>query len=126
MTSIHTLAGRLGGDAILAYTTSGTARTTFNLAVDTGWGEYKKTTWWRVTLFGKTAENASNLLTKGMWVMVHGESYIDEWTGDDGKQNKLAKIDARDFTLPPRSATGNQQPAGNGNQQSPADGDIPF
>ena len=121
MTSIHTLAGRLGGDPEFKYTTGGTAICTFSLAVNTGWGERQRTTWYRVTAFGKTAENANQLLKKGSWVMVHGESYIDEWTGDDGKQNKLAKIDIKDFTLPPRETSNS---SGASNQQQ--DDEPPF
>lgn len=109
MTSIHTLAGRLGGDPELKYSTSGTAVCTFSLAVNTGWGERQRTTWYRVTAFGKTAENANQLLKKGSWVMVHGESYTEDWTGKDGKTRTTAKIDIKDFTLPPRE-TSNSNP----------------
>lgn len=121
MTSIHTVAGRLGGDPEFKYTTSGTAICTFSLAVNTGWGERQKTTWWRVTAFGKTAENANQLLKKGSWVMVHGESYTEDWTGSDGKTRTTAKMDARDFTLPPRD-TNNSSVASNQQQ----DDEPPF
>ncbi len=121
MTSIHTVAGRLGGDPEFKYTTSGTAICTFSLAVNTGWGERQRTTWYRVTAFGKTAENANQLLKKGSWVMVHGESYNEDWTGSDGKTRTTAKMDARDFTLPPRD-TSNSNPSGASHQ----DDEPPF
>ena len=120
MTSIHTLAGRLGSDPEFKYTTGGTAICTFSLAVNTGWGERQRTTWYRVTTFGKTAENAKNLLKKGTWVMVHGESYNEDWTGSDGKTRTTAKMDARDFTLPPRETS---NPVASNQQQ---DDEPPF
>ena len=121
MTSIHTVAGRLGGDPELKYSTSGTAVCTFSLAVDTGWGERQRTTWYRVTAFGKTAENANQLLKQGSWVLVHGESYNEDWTGKDGKTRTTAKIDIKDFTLPPRKSI-NNNPSGASNQ----DDEPPF
>ncbi len=120
MTSIHTVAGRLGGDPEFKYTTGGTAICTFSLAVNTGWGERQRTTWYRVTTFGKTAENANNLLKKGTWVMVHGESYNEDWTGSDGKTRTTAKIDIKDFTLPPRETS---NPVASNQQQ---DDEPPF
>ena len=110
MTSIHTVAGRLGSDPEFKYTTSGTAICSFSLAVNTGWGERQRTTWYRVTAFGVLAENANNLLKKGSWVMVHGESYNEDWTGGDGVNRTTAKIDIKDFTIPPRASNQDEPP----------------
>lgn len=76
-----TAVGRLGRDPELRYTEKGTAMATFSMACDSGFGENKKTVWFRVTCFGKTAEAVNEYAKKGMPVVILGELSPDKATG---------------------------------------------
>jgi single-strand DNA-binding protein len=83
--SFHTviLAGNLGRDPEMRYTPSGTAVTNFSIAVDDSFtskeGErVKRTIWFRVTAWGKQAENCNQYLCKGRKVLVEGRLVADE------------------------------------------------
>ncbi len=72
------LIGNLGRDPELTYTQNGTAVATISLATTEGrknsdgnWED--QTEWHRVKLFGKTAETASQYLTKGSQVYIEGK-----------------------------------------------------
>jgi single-strand DNA-binding protein len=67
----HTIiiVGNLGRDPEMRYTPSGQAVTSFNVAVSDGFGERKKTIWFRVSAWDKQAENVNNFLRKGSKVL---------------------------------------------------------
>ena len=56
------IAGNLGRDPEMRYMPDGTAVTSFNVAVNDGWGENKRTLWFRVSIWGKRAETAKSSL----------------------------------------------------------------
>lgn len=91
-----TLIGRLGKDPETRSTSGGTTICTFSVATDHGFGDKKKTTWVKVSVFGKQAEFAQNNLVKGDSVAVSGAMYLDEWDGKNGKVLTLC-LDARDI-----------------------------
>ena len=71
------IAGHLGRDPEMRYTPAGQAVTNFNLAAnrqytDSGGQVVKETTWFRVSAWGKTAENCNQYLRKGSLVLVEG------------------------------------------------------
>lgn len=70
----HTLilAGNVGLDPEMRYTSDGKSVTTFPVAVSDGFGERKKTIWFRVTTWEKQAETCNNYLKKGAKVLVEG------------------------------------------------------
>ncbi len=109
-----TLVGHLGGDPEMRYTASGIPVTNFSLAVSkrrtTAEGEsQEKTTWFRVSLWRRQAEIASQYLTKGAKVMVIGE--IDNarpWTDRNGNLQATVEVIANQFRfLDSRNANGN-------------------
>ena len=63
---------RLTRDPEVKYTPTQTALCNLVLAIDTGYGEKKKTDFPRVTVFGKDAENLDKLSAKGLRVNVFG------------------------------------------------------
>lgn len=82
--------GNLGRAPEIRYTPAGTAVATLNIGTTRRFtdGEGKKqeqTTWLRVTLFGKSAENAAQYLDKGSKVFVAGRIENDEWEKDGVK-----------------------------------------
>lgn len=78
--------GNLGADPELRYTPEGQAVTNFPMAVNRNWtgrdGEPRtKTTWLRVSIWGKQAEACNQYLGKGRQVLVEGELQADQETG---------------------------------------------
>jgi single-strand DNA-binding protein len=86
--SFHTIliVGHLGKEPEMRYTPSGQAVTNFNLAAnrqytDSSGQVVKETTWFRISAWGKTAENCSEFLHKGSLVLVEGRLVCDPETG---------------------------------------------
>lgn len=89
-----TLIGRLCADPELRYLQTGTATTTFTLAVDKGLSKEKKNEmelqnkptadFIRIVVWGKSAENCANYLAKGRLVGVQGRINTGSYTKDDG------------------------------------------
>lgn len=87
-----TLSGHLVRDAELRHTQDGKAVATGTLAVNTGWGDRKKTSFYRLTLFGPKAEAFEKLGKKGAGMLVAGEHSIDEWEGKEGRKMKTNEV----------------------------------
>jgi len=66
------LAGRITKDAELRYTADGKAVSNFDMAVDDGYGDDKKTIWFKCSLWGKRAEALNEYLVKGTSATVFG------------------------------------------------------
>lgn len=76
-----TIAGRLGKDAELRRTQSGDPVLGFSVAVDDGYGQNKRTLWFRCSLWGKRGESLAEHLKKGSAVAVSGDLSTDEYEG---------------------------------------------
>lgn len=96
MNDLNTLAliGRVTRDAELRYTASGTALSSFAIAVNRS---VKKGDQWTdeasfidLTVWGKTAENLNKYLVKGTQVAVQGSLEQQRWEKDGQKFSKLA------------------------------------
>jgi single-strand DNA-binding protein len=94
-----TMVGRLTRDAIKKVLPSGYTVVNFSIAVDTGFGEYKKTMFIEVKFFGKAAEGVASYLTKGKQVGITGELTQEEWTGADGNERQKFVINCRGCSL---------------------------
>lgn len=86
--------GLLGRDPQAKQTKSGATFITFSLAVDSGFGQNKKTEWFNVSVFGKTAEIAQKFLHKGSCVCVSGSLSTREYEAKDGKNKTSLEISA--------------------------------
>lgn len=96
------IVGNLGRDPELRYTPQGTAVCNFSMATNEKRrdksGELQDiTTWFRVTLWGRQAENASKYLQKGSQVYIEGRLRIDEWTDRDGNTRQTLDVNASDM-----------------------------
>jgi len=97
------LVGNLGRDPELRYTPQGTPVCSFSLATnerrkDRNTGENNDiTTWFRVTLWGRQAETASQYLTRGRPVYIEGRLRVEEWTDRDGKPRHTLEVNATDM-----------------------------
>jgi len=76
-----TIAGHLGSDPELGSTAKGTDACKFSVAVNTGFGDNKKTTWYSVRVYGKRAASAAEHLSKGSAVLINGEPELNEYNG---------------------------------------------
>jgi len=76
----HTIiiVGNVGRDPEMRYTPSGSAVTSFSVAVSDGFGEKKKTIWFRVSAWEKLAETCNNYLKKGSRVLIEGRLSANE------------------------------------------------
>lgn len=138
------IVGNLGRDPELRYTPQGNAVCNFSVATN----EKKKdkagdlqdiTTWFRVTLWGKQAENASKYLTKGSPIYVEGRLRVEEWTDRDGGQRYTLEVQATEMQFigggrsddafeDGREETSFEPApqAGTDSRNAPSDDDIPF
>jgi single-strand DNA-binding protein len=94
------LLGNLTRDVELKYTQGGTAVTEVGLAVNdrrkTQSGEWvEETTFVDVTMWGRTAEVASEYLSKGSSILVEGRLKLDTWETDGQKRSKLRVVAER-------------------------------
>ena len=110
------LVGNLTRDPELRYTPSGTAVTDIGLAVNdrrkNAQGEWvEETTFVDVTLWGRTAEIASEYLGKGAPALIEGRLKLDTWESDGQKRSKLKVIGEKLQLL---SARGGGQGGGGG------------
>jgi single-strand DNA-binding protein len=92
--------GRLGQEPRMQYTPQGTAMTFINLAINSGYGDNKKTTWISLASFGKQAEILNEHLSKGMRLSFAAEltdvTTYEKKSGDLGVQVN-AKVLSFDF-----------------------------
>ena len=138
--NVFSFTGNLGKDCEIKSTQGGTTVCEFSVAVTSGYGDNKKTTWVSCALFGKRAEGKlQEYLVKGQSVAVSGEASLEQWE-NNGKAGAKVKVNVNSVDLiggraesqqapqqaPPQQAQ--QAPP----QQAPADSfddfedDIPF
>lgn len=142
------LMGNLTRDPELRYIPSGAAVTDIGLAVNdrrkNAAGEWvEETTFVDVTLWSRTAEVASEYLSKGSSVLIEGRLKLDSWQDKDGqKRSKLKVIGERMQMLggrgekggggrPAGAAARGSQPGADdgppvGSFSEPTEDDIPF
>lgn len=133
------LVGNLGRDPELRYTPQGTPVCSFTVATnekrkDRAGEAQDFTTWFRVTLWGRQAETASQYLTKGRPVYIEGRLRLEEWTDRDGKQRYTLEVHATDMQFIGGGRTDEAPYTGGktaSTDQAPAeadlsDDDIPF
>lgn len=110
------LMGNLTRDVQLRYTPSGTPVTEIGLAVNDRRkgqnGEWiDETTFVEVTFWGRTAEVASEYLSKGSPVFIEGRLKLDTWEKDGQKNYKLRVVCDRMQLLGSRGDSGGSRPS---------------
>ena len=127
------LIGNVTRDPELKYIPSGTAVAEVGLAINDrrkgANGEWiEETTFVDVTLWGRTAEVASEYLGRGEPCLIEGRLKLDTWEKDGKKRSKLKVVGDRLQLLstPSTRAEPEQQHASAGTVANFADDDIPF
>ena len=132
------IVGHLGRDPEMRFTPAGKAVTNFNLATNRQYADpdgqtVKETTWFRVSAWGKTAENCNQYLHKGSLVLVEGRLVCDPETGgprlyprQDGSPATSFEVSANTVRfLSGREEESEPENDGNGAAANQHD-DIPF
>jgi single-strand DNA-binding protein len=121
--------GHLGRDAELKYTPSGAAVASLSLAVTKKWKDkddqqQERTNWFRVSVWGKTAESRADYLKKGKAILVEGQLETREWE-KDGQKRTSTEIRADKVVLLGGGKREESDRAATGTSNFPED-DIPF
>lgn len=105
--------GRIGRDAEVRYTQSGTALTVFPLAVDDGFGDKKVTTWIDCAMWGERGTKVAEHIRKGDQLYVKGSIRLETYTTKDGvEKSKVAmRIEDLQFVGPKHDQAPAQQAA---------------
>jgi len=103
------LVGHLGRDPETRYTPNGTMNVQFTMAVsrsfrDQGGQQQERTTWFRVTSWGKLAEIMDNLtqqgaIAKGKQVYVEGRLEAREYQDQQGQTRTSLDVNCNEFQL---------------------------
>ena len=132
------IVGNLGRDPEVRYSQSGMAICKLSVAVTErvkkgeAWEDV--TEWFRVTCFGKQAENAGQYLQKGRQVYVEGRLKTDKYTDKDGVEKTSTEVvcNTLQFLGGKSEGGGDRAPQRGGKQAAPPDGagfiddDLPF
>ena len=90
--------GGLGRDAELKSLPSGKNVLEFSIAVNSGYGDNKKTYWWKCKMFGDRATKLAEHFTKGTKLMIEGVPELREYEAKDGSGKRIsAEIFVTDF-----------------------------
>lgn len=100
------LVGNLTRDPQVRYTPGGSAVAEVGLAVNRSWfdknsnSRKEETTFVDVTLWGRTAEVASEYLTKGRSVLIEGRLHLDQWDDkESGQKRSKLKVVGENMTM---------------------------
>lgn len=100
------LVGNLTRDPQVRYTPGGSAVAEVGLAVNRSWfdktsnSRKEETTFVDVTLWGRTAEVASEYLTKGRSVLIEGRLQLDQWDDkESGQKRSKLKVVGENMTM---------------------------
>lgn len=87
--------GRMTRDIELRYTQgNNTAVGKFSIAVDSGYGKNKKTNFFNMTAWGKTAESLHKYAPKGTKLILECQAVQNQYTDKNGN-----KVNTIDFTV---------------------------
>ena len=122
MYSKTVIVGRAGRDAEQRFTPQGKAVTQFSVAVDIGYGDNKKTQWYEVVCWERTAEICAQYVKKGSKVLCDGVVELNEYTAKDGTPKASLRLTARDV----RFLSGREETTATGGAAPFVDDETPF
>ncbi len=97
-----TLAGHLGADPEVRFTSSGKKVTTLRVATRSRRGQKDETIWWRVTIWGEQFDNVIPYFKKGSPIIVVGElSKPEIFTDRDGRPQVSMNVTAYHIMFSP-------------------------
>ena len=121
--------GRLTRDPELRRTPTGTAVTSFSLAVDRdfkGQNGEKETDFIEVVAWRNTAEFVAKYFAKGRAAVVEGRLQIRDWKDKEGNNRRTAEVVADNVYFADSKKDGSDAPAQNFAEIDEYDDDVPF
>lgn len=104
--NIITIAGRLGSDPEVRFTSNGQKVTTLRVATNSRRGNKEETIWWRVTIWGENFDKMMPFLKKGSAVIIVGEMSKPEiFTDREGKPQISMNLTASNIMFSPFGKT---------------------
>lgn len=96
--------GNLGKDPELRNTSNGKAVTTLTVATSETWNDangqrQEKTEWHTIVVWGRSAENCKQYLSKGRSVYVEGRLQTRKWQDKEGKDQYTTEIVAAEMQM---------------------------
>jgi len=124
-----TIIGNLGRDPEMRYLPSGDPVTSFSVATSERFRtrdgqQQERTTWFRVSAFGKLAETCNQFLHKGSYVYVEGTLSQQEYTDREGAQRQSLEVRAREMRMLDKRGDGGEF-GGDGEFAAPARSSSP-
>lgn len=105
----------LGKDAVTRHTGAGKAVTGFSAAIDSGFGDNKKTLWLDCSIWGDRGEKLAPYLLKGSKHLIQGELGTREYEG-----KTYITVDVKEVKLGAKSGQPESRPAQRQESQAPA------
>jgi single-strand DNA-binding protein len=133
-----TIVGNLGRDPEMRFTPSGQPVTSFPVATNRSYTgsdgqRVKETVWFRISAWGKQAENCNNFLHKGSKVLIEGRLMADPATGgprvfnrQDGTTGSSFELTANTVQFLDSRAESEQMGGGDDDNSTISDEEIPF
>lgn len=91
--------GRIATDVDIRKTQSDKSVLSFQLAVDSGYGDSKTTDFFTVILWNEYAETMGKILKKGKQIGVTGEIHIRDYSDKNNYQKRAVEITKAEITL---------------------------
>ncbi len=120
-----TIIGNLGRDPETRYLPNGDPVTSFSVATSERWRDrngqqQERTTWFRVSAFGKLGETCSQFLHKGSYVFLEGTLSQQEYTDREGVQRTSLEVRAREMKMLDKRGEGGEFGGDYGDMGTPA------
>jgi len=123
--------GNLGADPELKTTNGGSSVCEMRIATSQSWFDQssnerkERTTWHRVIVWGKSAENCAKYLRKGSKAFVEGRIQVREWQDQSGNKRHTTEIVANSVQfIDTKSGGGQREQAPKGGRFD--DSEVPF
>lgn len=123
--SQSTIIGHAGRDAETRFTPGGDAVCEVSIAVTRKRKETETVTWWKVVVFGKSAEWAGEI-KKGDVVFAAGEPVLEEWQDKDGNKRSTLKLYAQSIVGHGKWNKPVDKPVDKPNPYTQMEDDVPF
>lgn len=98
MNSINFI-GNIGQNATTRFTPNGKAITSFSVALTSGFGDNKVTTWLNCSIFGERGEKLADYIVKGKQIGISGEFTARPYATKEGVEKLSLDVAVRDVTL---------------------------
>lgn len=120
------LKGRLTKDAELRYTQNQKEVASFSLAVNTGYGDNKRTDFFNCTAWGATAKAVANYTHKGDELIVIGSMINRKWKDKEDKTRDGWEVNVQSIEFCGSKKAAGDADAADFEPIDDSDGDLPF